>query len=297
MALAPVRNRKRCAPGARAALTLASLLGPLGLSACGPSARQVEPPHGIVSLNPCTDAILAEVADPAQVRALSAYSRDPDASSMDVAVAARFPSTTGTVEEIAALRPALVVSGNFTPPATRDALARLGIKLVEFPIATTVPESLAQIDQIAAMVGHRERGAHLTRRINAALTAAAPTGVPPFQSLIWQGGGIVAGDGTLIADLLKRTGFANAAAARGLQQADYLPLEKVLADPPAVIFTSGGKSGENRLLDHPALTSLHDTHRATLKGRLLWCGGPTIISAVNRLSEVRREILMQDAAR
>ena len=36
----------------------------------------------IVSLNPCTDAILAEVADPAQLLAISHYSHDPRATSM-----------------------------------------------------------------------------------------------------------------------------------------------------------------------------------------------------------------------
>jgi hypothetical protein len=45
----------------------------------------------IVSLNPCSDAILAEVADPGQVLALSHYSRDPRSSSMDVGLARRFP--------------------------------------------------------------------------------------------------------------------------------------------------------------------------------------------------------------
>ncbi|MFM5953660.1 MAG: ABC transporter substrate-binding protein [Novosphingobium sp.] len=267
----------------------------LVLAACAPAPADRGAgarPAGIVSLNPCTDAILTEVADPAQIRALSAYSRNPASSSMDVATAARFTATTGTVEEIAALRPALVVSGTFTAPATRAALARLGIPLVEIPIAGSVEQSLDQVRQLAALTGHPQRGAALIARITAALAQAQPRDGRVVPALVWQSGGIVPGDQTLIADLLRRTGFANAAAARGLGQADFLPLEQVLADPPALIFAAGDRSGEDRMLSHPALARLPSTHRARLDPALLWCGGPTIIPAAARLAAVRRQ---QDA--
>ena len=41
-----------------------------------------------------------------------------------------------------------------------------------------------------------------------------------FRRLLWQAGGIVPGEATLIAELLAHTGFASHAAARGLGQAD-----------------------------------------------------------------------------
>ena len=260
---------------------------------CNRPSAPAAPPQlaaaGIVSLNPCTDAILTEVADPQQIRALSAYSSDPQSSSMNVERARLLPATTGTVEEIAALRPAMVISGNFTPPATRQALNRLGIRLVEFPIAGSVDESVAQVRAIAALAGHPERGEALAGRIATALEQARPHGGKPVTALVWQSGGIVPGEGTLIADLLRRTGFANAAAMRGLGQADFLPLERVMADPPAVILAAGGHSGEDRMLDHPALQRLPATRRAAFSSSLLWCGGPTIVPAAARLAQVRGE--------
>ena len=270
-----------------------ALLFALGLAACSPAPAR-EAGRGlptIVSLNPCTDAILAEVADPWQLLAISSYSHDPAASSMDLALARRFPATLGTAEEIQTLKPDLVVGSPFMPPATVQALSQMGFRLERVGIASTVEDSLAQVRQLAALAGQPERGEALVGRIEAALAAnRAPAGTP-ISALVWQGGGIVPGDGSLIADLLRRTGFANAAAARGLGQADILPLEAVLADPPQLIFATGSKAGnENRMLRHPALAALKTTRREPLDPALLWCGGPTIMRAAERLGAVRRSL-------
>ena len=241
----------------------------------------------IVSLNPCTDAILAEVADPAQILAISSYSHDPASSSMGLSLARRYRATGGSVEEVAALRPDVVVSGNFISPATTSALAQLKLPLVQLPIARTVAESEAQVRQLARLSGHADRGEALVARIEAAL-AAARSSAPPIPAVVWQSGGIVPGDDALIADLLRRTGFANFSAARGLKQADFLSLETMLADPPQLIFVAGNaRSDEDRLLAHPALAALKNTRHAALDPSLLWCGGLTIVRAVERLREIR----------
>ena len=265
----------------------------LALAGCSAAPAREAAPRvhpTIVSLNPCTDAILAEVADPAQLLAISSYSHDPTASSLGVAAAKRWPATRGTVEEVLALHPDLVIDGTYTSPATRDAFARLGLRLEQLPIAPTVEDSVVQVRHLAALAGHPDRGEMLVRRIEAAGAATRPNGVP-IPAIVWQSGGIVAGEGTLIDDLLRRTGFSNAAAARGLQQANYLPLEAMLATPPRVILAAGNaQANEDRLLRHPALAGLRGTARMWLEASLLWCGGPTIIRAAARLGEVRRSL-------
>lgn len=271
---------------------LAPLLA-LVLAACtaAPAREAGRGLPGIVSLNPCTDAILAEVADPGQILALSAYSSDPASASMDVSRARRFAATGGTVEEVAALRPALVLGSTFTPPATAAALAALGIRLERFGVAATVEDSTAQVRAIARLAGHPARGEALVRRIEAALAANRPPAGAAVPAIVWQSGGMVPGEATLVADLLRRTGFANAAAARGLGQADLLPLEAMLAAPPRVIFAAGSRlSNEDRLLRHPALAALSATRRVPLDPALLWCGGPTIPRLADRLGAVRRSL-------
>jgi iron complex transport system substrate-binding protein len=244
----------------------------------------------IVSLNPCSDAVLAEVTAPGQLLAVSHYSHDPASSSMDVDRARRFPATSGSVEEVAALAPDVVVAGAFLAPATRQALHDLGIRVVTMTMPADIAASETQVRDLAQLAGYPEGGRALIERIEGAMARAAPpAGRAPVPALVWESGGIVAGDNTLIADLLKHTGFVNGAAARGLSQADYLPLERVLADPPAVIFAVGNpQAQEDRLLRHPALKSLKGTVRASLDSNLLWCGGPTIPKVLERLSAVRR---------
>ena len=241
----------------------------------------------IVSLNPCADAILAEVTAPGQLLALSHYSADPRATSMDPAKARQFRTTRGTLEEVLALRPDVVVDSTFVPPATAAAYRRLGLRLETLGIASTVEESRAQIRALAALAGNPAKGEALIGRIDTALAQTAPRpGTPAISALVWEPGGIVPGDSTLIAELLRRTGFANFAAARGLGQADQLPLERVLANPPRVILAAGS----DRALRHPALEHLSGTSRAPLDPRLLYCAGPTIIPAARRLAEVRRAL-------
>lgn len=243
----------------------------------------------IVSLNPCSDAVLAEVADPPQVLAISHYSHDLASSSMDLAKARRFRAVSGSVEEIATLSPDVVVAGSFLAPSTRSALDDLGIRVVTVPIATDVAESKAQVMELARLVGNEHAGVLLNARIDAALARAVPQeGTKRPSALVWQAAGIVPGQDTLIADLLERTGFSNLAATRGMRQADYLPLEQVVADPPSVILSAGDeRSAENRQLSHPALSTLAGTRVFRFDPSLLWCGGPTIIRAADRLAVIR----------
>lgn len=244
----------------------------------------------IVSLNPCSDAILAELAAPGQLRAISRYSHDPRSTSMDMAVARLFPATGGTVEEVLALRPDLVISGTFLDPATVHALERAGVRVELLPIAGSVAESEGQVRRLAALAGNPAGGEAMVARIEAALSAASPPArTVPVSALIWQSGGIVPGEGTLVSELLNRTGFVSYSAQIGMKQADYLPLEMLIANPPPVVLVAGEGHGEDdRMLVHPALEGLPGTRRESFAASLLYCGGPTIERAAARLAEVRR---------
>src|SRR5690606_34737686 len=214
------------------------VLFPFLLLGCGAPASVEDAVHpSIVSLNPCTDAVLAEVAEPEQLLALSHYSHDPRATSMPLAEARQFRVTGGTVEEVLALDPDIVVAGAFLPPAAMQAFERLGIRVETFEIAASFAENAAQIRRLARLADREERGEALVGRVGAALAATRHEG-PPVAALLWQQGGIVPGERTLAARILAHTGFASHSAARGLGQGAYLPLEQVLVDPPEVVLAA-----------------------------------------------------------
>jgi iron complex transport system substrate-binding protein len=247
----------------------------------------------LVSINPCVDAVLMRVADPDQIAGISHYSQDPQATSIPIALADRFKATSGTAEEVVALRPDMVLTGPHVAPSTIQALKRMRIRLVQYDVPQTLGENAQQVRDIARIAGHPDRGEALVRQIERAVAAARPApGTKPVPALIWEGEGLVPGAGTLADDLLTRTGFINQSAAYGLKQWDVLPLEYLIARPPRVIFSVAAAEGRaDRMTAHPALARLRRFATiAPYPERLLHCAGPTLIDAATRLAQVRRMV-------
>lgn len=280
--------RNRIITGRTMGRRIAALAAVMLAGACaGPSvpaaSDDLPPQPTIVSLNPCLDAILVEIgAPPEQLLALSHYSRDPSGSSIPAAVAARYGVTGGTAEEVIARRPDVVLASTFLPQPTRRALERAGLRVETFGSPLTLAESAEQVRAIAALTGHRAAGEALAARI------LAPPPLPPgapVSALLWQPGEIVAGETTLVAQLLREAGFTSHAAARGLGQADRVSLEGLLADPPKVLLVAGDAAGQR----HPVLAGqLKATHIAAFDPSLIYCGGPTIPRARARLAAIRK---------
>lgn len=276
-------------------ISLALLL----LSGCAPQ-RPAPPapsakPVRIVSMNPCVDTILMEIAQPEQIAAISHYSHDPRATSVPMAWAMQFPAVSGAAEDVIAAEPDLVIAGPHVSIQTIAALKRLGISLMQVAVPETVDESKEQISAIAKRIGRQQSGVSLNTRIDTAM-AAADTDAPPVSALIWQGSGLVPGKGTLADELLTRTGFRNLSSSLGLKQWDILSLEGLLSDPPTILLAGqanmgAGNGDANRMLSHPVLRKAGARIRvAHYPSSLLHCGGPVIMKSVARLVEVRRSL-------
>ncbi len=268
---------------------LAALAGLLALMGCGePAPRAFATVQGqprVMSLNPCIDAILIEVADPAQILSISHYSHDPRATSIPVAVARRFPANSETAEEVIALQPDLVLLGAHVAPATQRAIRDVGVRIESVGVPATIAESRDQILQVARAVGHEARGRVLLARIDAALAdASPPAGTAPVPALIRMGGGLVPGQGTLADELLARTGFRNMSADYGLAMWDILPIEPMIARSPALLLTDRAERGTDAAL----AASVPGLRVANFPDKLLQCAGPNLIEAARRLSAIRR---------
>ncbi|MDT7535469.1 ABC transporter substrate-binding protein [Sphingobium sp. SA2] len=246
----------------------------------------------VASINPCVDAVLMQIAQPQQIAAISHYSQDERATSIPLDQARRFAATSGTAEEVVALAPDLVIAGAHVAPSTISALHRMRIPLVQISVPESVAESIAQVRTIAAAINQPARGEALVSRIDNAVRAATPASDAARSTapgaLIWQGSGLVPGEGTLASELLRVTGYRNMSANYGLKRWDVLPLEHLVARPPRVLLSVGAQDRSDRMLGHPVLAGL--TRKIAVRRypeRLLHCGGPTIIDAVAHLASIR----------
>jgi len=251
-------------------------------------------PKRIVSINPCADALLMQLADARQIASISHYSHDRNASSIPLKRALKFPATSGTAEEILQMKPDLVVAGSFVSPSTIKALNRLGIPFVQLSIPQSVSESQRQITELAEIVGSPKRGIQVNHSISTAFARAKAKDNIRIPALIWRSGGLVPGSGTLPDELMRHTGFENVSKTYGLQQWDILPLEHLVARPPKILFSNArGTNGQyrDRMLSHPVIKRLSDRITiADYPARLLHCAGPTLIEAVTTLSNTRKKL-------
>lgn len=252
-------------------------------------------PRRIVSLNPCIDTILVNIADTDQIAALSHYARDPSASTISE-IAKTLPFTSDSAEEIITLAPDLILSAGHSSLATRRALQRVGMKSELFPVPNSIAESLEQIRKIAALVGYPERGEALVLRIQAAIEAARPPqGHTLYTALLFQPNGLAAGSGTLADEMMTLVGFKNVANRYGIRRWGNVGLEQLLDQPPQVLLADGLANDKprwaDRVLSHAVLRNTEQAFkRINFPKVLLFCGGPVLIKTAHALSEARAEM-------
>ena len=259
------------------------------------SSTAIAAPRRVVSLNPCLDVVLVHVAERDQIAALSHYARDKGSSTI-AAIAETFPMTHESAEEVLALGPDLVLTSRHSDLATRNALKRLDIQTELFGEPQNIEQSLAVVRRIAGLVGQEARGEAMVARIEAAIAAAAPPpGSTPIPALIFQRNGFSSGRGTLVDEMMTRAGFINAAERYGLSWWANVPLEHVIANPPAVLL-AGAMNADmptwaDRVLRHPALRAMEpQVQRVTFPDKLLFCGGPVLIETAAALAQARKTI-------
>jgi iron complex transport system substrate-binding protein len=257
------------------------------LAGCAPATEQQG--GGIVSLNPCSDQLLLALVPPGQITAISHYSQAAGATSVPLQVARRFRSTGGTAEEVIALAPDLVVATSYTPPATRAAFARAGLRTLYLDAPTTIAGSKAQVAELAEAVGASGRGAAINARIDRAVADARWNGAQ-VSALLYISGDLANGGGTLLHEMMQLAGLRDAAADYGLAMTGTLPVETILAHPPVVILRpdADGRTAaiRRRLLARTGAA----TREVTFPRALINCGGPTIPAALARLVTVRRQV-------
>jgi iron complex transport system substrate-binding protein len=249
-------------------------LAALLLVAAAPAAAL---PARVISLNLCTDEYLLITARPGQIASISRLGAD--AAETPLAKRAQNLATnTGRLGDVLAQRPDLVLTMGAAPQDA--ALARrLGVRLVALPYPQRPAEVVAQVRQVAALVGNAPAGTRFAAEV-ARLADGAPARAVP--ALMVGGAGIAPAMGGLAAGWLRMAGLAQ-------RHGGPVALEALLADPPPLLLVSRYRPGQysqpQAWTRHPALNRL-TSRRVAVDGRAFLCGGAAMPAEIRRLKAV-----------
>jgi iron complex transport system substrate-binding protein len=253
-------------------------------------ASAADAPRRVVSFNLCADQLVVALADPGQIAGLSPYAANP-VLSVVAEQAKSYPRLGWDTEATIAFTPDLVLVGPSHRTVMQHTLRSLGMRLVEVELVTDIAAARAQIEQMAALLGHPERGQALIARLDRARQRLAAAPRPPLKTaLVIERGGYTAGPASLAAALIVEAGFQPPA---GTPEGygGYVPLERllmlrpdllVLKDPPAEAGDQGAL-----FFTHPAVRALYPPERRiALSARYTLCGGPALVAALDYLADV-----------
>jgi iron complex transport system substrate-binding protein len=259
-------------------------------------------PRRIVSLNMCVDELVLRLADPRNIASVTWLSRDPTNSNV-AELAAQIPVNHGLAEEIIPLKPDLVIAGIYTARPAVAMLKRVGIPVAEIDVPKSLDDVRRQIREVAALVGERDKGEAIIKKMDATLTSLPPPARAAWpRAIVLNPNGVTVGKGTLVDEVMRRAGLANVAAELTIDNYGQIPLETVVANAVDVLILSASRDGPpalaTEILRHPVLAALADRTRVVvLPGRLWNCGGPTVVEAIERLARVADEVRGEAPAR
>ncbi len=246
-------------------------------------------PRRVVSFNQCGDQLVLALADPAQIAGLSPYAADPSLSAV-AEKAKAFPRLDWQAESTIALGPDLVLIGQNDRPVTKHILRAQGLRLYEIALIADLDTARRQIVDVAALLGHPERGEKLLAELDAARARLHAAPKPPLTTaLLVSRGGYTAGGASLVAALLAEAGLKPPRGApRGY--GGYVPLERLLTLRPDVIVLNNPPAAKDQgsyNLNHPALDALYPPQRRiVLPPRYTICGGAALVEAFDYLAGV-----------
>jgi iron complex transport system substrate-binding protein len=182
-----------------------------------------------------------------------------------------------------------VLIGQNDRPVTKHILRAQKLRLYEIALIDDLDTARRQIAEVAAVLGHPERGEKLLAEFDAARARLHAARKPRYATaLLVNRGGYTAGMRSLAAALLAEAGLKPPAGAPG-GYGGYVPLERLLTLRPDLIvlnnLPSGAKDQGSYNLSHPALDALYPPERRlVLPPRYTICGGAALVEAFDYLA-------------
>ena len=254
-------------------------------------AHAADSPRRVVSFNVCADQLAVALAEPGQIAALSPHATNPVLSTVTDKARA-YPRTGWTAESVVPFAPDLVLTGySWDRSPTMQMMRALGLRLAPIGLVNDIDGALAQVHEVAALLGHPERAAALLDEIAAARSrlADARRSTSSTALLVTQGG-YTAGPTSLAAALMVEAGLKPPAGAPS-GYGGFVPLEQLITlRPDYLVLANAIETPDSQgtlYLTHPALRALYPPERRIiLPTRYTLCGGPSLVAALDYLTGV-----------
>ncbi len=245
-------------------------------------------PVRVVSMNLCADELVLRLADRDQVLAVTYLARDQRGSTV-ASAAVGLPVTRGLTEEVVALKPDLVIAGAFTTRTTVGMLKRVGAPVLELGVPADLDGVRSQIRQVAAALGHPDRGEAMVAALDLRLASILPA-KRPLRALVMRLNAFTVAPGGLGDALIRAAGLVNVSAEIGRDRFGQVPLEAAALANPDLIVVDEGVPGSpalaDTLLHHPVFQAFARAHRTVdIPNRFWTCPGPQVAEVVARLAE------------
>lgn len=257
----------------------------LALAGCAPAAPPAPAPAAprrIVSLDYCADQYVLKLAPRDRILAVSRDAERP--TSYMRAAAAGLRRVAARAEDVLVLKPDLVVRSYGGGPGAAEFLAAAGVPVLQLPYAEDLPGIRAAAIDVAVGLGVPERGRALAAEMDRRL-AALPRRDAGASALYMTPGGVTAGPGTLVAELLEAAGLRNFQTEPGWRD---LPLERLAYERPDLVaaasFEGVGSAEPWSAARHPVARAQLDGPVVGLEGAWTACGGWFLLDAVEALA-------------
>ena len=248
-------------------------------------------PQHVMSLSMCTDDLLLELLPPERIASITWYSRDPG-NSYQWPQAAKVRVNWGTVEEVLAEKPDLVLAGTYTTPAARSLLKKLGWPLLEVAPAADFDQIRAVTRQVAHALKRDAAGESLIAKMDSTLQELAAS--KPRQVIrvaAWGEGGSIPGKGTLFDAILEAAGGVNVAATLDGRYTSFEVEQLIAAHPDVLAYASdiSDTPGRNtEVAQHPLIRKLYSGRTVTYPGALYSCG---VVESADAAAVLRSSLL------
>ncbi|RMA82376.1 iron complex transport system substrate-binding protein [Umboniibacter marinipuniceus] len=229
-------------------------------------------PERVISLDLCSDWLLAHYAEPSQILALSPLS----ASYKGPIDTTSYALHDGSLEQLISLNPDLIVVGQYNAWLLRERLTALG-----YPVKIlTLPQTLAAVDeQNSTLLSWLSP----EQPYEAQYQPAPPLSEDAPLLLKLGSNGIATGLDTFENQLLEQIGFRNYSDHSGYAAID---LEGVIASPPDRLLIAAPQSPAlaNLVFDHPIWKQLLKPQQIYSSDDWRWqCPGPWTFKLIEEL--------------